>query len=117
MILTADHGHVLEAGGKRLAGAAEERWRAYGKPLSDQEMVFEGSRIRAATGVDRVVLLCGEMTRYCKKKNGYHGGATAQETVVPLGVFLAVGQELDGWQPLAEYAPEWWLASAPRVSM
>jgi hypothetical protein len=113
VVLTSDHGHVLEEDGKRLTGGSEERWRAYGEPLSDQEMVFEGPRIRAATDMDRVVLLWSEVTRYCQKKNGYHGGATPQEAVVPLGVFLSIGQELDGWQPLAEYVPEWWLASAP----
>lgn len=113
VILTSDHGHVLEANGKRLTGGAEERWRTYSEPLSDQEMVFEGTRIRAATGVERVVLLWSEVPRYGQKKNGYHGGATPQEAVVPLGVFVSIGQELDGWQPLPEYVPEWWLASAP----
>ena len=111
VVLTSDHGHVLEEDGQRLTGESEERWRAYGEPVSDQEMVFEGARIRAATGMDQVVLLWSEATRYCQKKNGYHGGATPQEAVVPLGVFLSIGQELDGWQPLAEYVPEWWLVS------
>ena len=113
VVLTSDHGHVLEEDGKRLTGESEERWRAYSEPVSDQELVFEGPRIRVATGMERVVLLWGEGTRYCQKKNGYHGGATPQEAVVPIGVFLSIGQELDGWQPLAEYVPEWWLASAP----
>lgn len=113
VVLTSDHGHVLEEDGKRLTGESEERWRAYNEPVSNQELVFEGPRIRAATGMERAVLLWGEGTRYCQKKNGYHGGATLQEAVVPLGVFLSIGQELDGWQPLAEYVPEWWLASAP----
>lgn len=113
VVLTADHGHVLEEDGRRLTGGAEERWRAYGEPLSEQEMIFEGPRIRAATGMERVVLLWSEVRRYCQKKNGYHGGASLQEAVVPLGVFLSVGQELDGWQPLAEYIPEWWLTSVP----
>ena len=45
------------------------------------------------------------------EKNGYHGGATLQEAAVPVGVFLSIGQELDGWQPLVEYLPEWWLTS------
>jgi hypothetical protein len=113
VILTSDHGHVLEEDGKRIAGSTEERWRPYDEPVADEEMVFEGPRIQAATGNERVVLLWSEAARYSQKKNGYHGGATPQEVVVPLGVFLSVGQELEGWQPLAEYVPEWWLASAP----
>ncbi len=111
VVVTADHGHMLEEDGKRLTGDSEERWRSYGEPLAEQEMVFEGPRIRAATGKERVVLLWSEATRYCQKKNGYHGGATPQEVVVPLGVFLSVGQELGEWQPVAEYVPEWWLTS------
>ncbi len=116
VVLTSDHGHVLEEDGERLNGESEERWRSYREPLTNHEMMFEGPRIRAATGMERVVLLWGEATRYCQKKNGYHGGATLQETVVPLGVFLSIGQELDGWQPLAEYVPEWWLSSEPAGS-
>ena len=111
VVFTSDHGHVLEENGKRISGESEERWRAYSEPLSDQEMVFEGPRIRAATGMDKVVLLWSEVTRYCQKKNGYHGGATLQEAVVPIGVFLSIGQEVDGWQPLVGYLPEWWLTS------
>ncbi|MGR9107059.1 MAG: BREX-2 system phosphatase PglZ [Gammaproteobacteria bacterium] len=113
VILTSDHGHVLEEDGKRLGGESEERWRSFREPLSDHEMLFEGPRILAATGTERVVLLWSEAARYCQKKNGYHGGATLQEAVVPLGVFLSVGQEVDGWQPVTGYVPEWWLESAP----
>lgn len=112
VVVTADHGHVLEEGGTRLPGGAEERWRLDGEPLLEQEIAFEGPRIKAATDQERVVLLWSESARYCQKKNGYHGGATAQEVVVPLGVFLSVGQELKGWQPVPEYAPEWWLSPA-----
>jgi hypothetical protein len=113
VVLTSDHGHVLEEDGTRLNGESEERWRAYSEPLSDHEMVFDGPRIREATGMERIVLLWGEVTRYCQRKNGYHGGATPQEAVVPLGVFLGIDQEFEGWQPLAENFPDWWLASAP----
>ena len=111
VIFTSDHGHVLEEDGERISGESEERWRAYSEPVSGQEMVFEGPRIRAATGMEKVVLLWSEETRYCRKKNGYHGGATLQEAAVPVGVFLSIGQKLDGWQPLVEYLPEWWLTS------
>ncbi|MEA3410188.1 MAG: BREX-2 system phosphatase PglZ [Pseudomonadota bacterium] len=113
VVLTADHGHVLEEDGRQIEGGEEERWRACGGPLSGQEMVFEGPRIKAATGMERVVLPWSEAVRYSGKKNGYHGGATPQEVVVPLGIFLGVGREPEGWRPLAESVPEWWLASAP----
>lgn len=112
-MITADHGHVLEEDGTRLPGDTEERWRAYQEPLAEQEMVFEGPRIQAATGKRQVALLWSESARYCQKRNGYHGGATPQEAVVPLGVFLSTGQALAaGWQPLAEHTPEWWWSPA-----
>jgi hypothetical protein len=75
-------------------------------------MVFEGPRIQGAIGKQQVALLWSESARYCQKRNGYHGGATPQETVVPLGVFLSVGQVLEGWQLVAEHTPEWWLSPA-----
>jgi hypothetical protein len=112
VLITADHGHVLEEHGIRLPGDADERWRAYGEPLAEQEMVFEGPRIQGAIGKQQVALLWSESARYCQKRNGYHGGATPQETVVPLGVFLSVGQVLEGWQLVAEHTPEWWLSPA-----
>ncbi len=113
VMITADHGHVLEEHGTRLPGDSEERWRAYGEPLAEQEMVFEGPRIEAATRKRQVALLWSESARYCQKRNGYHGGATPQEAVVPLGIFLMVGQALDGWQPVGEHTPEWWWSPAP----
>lgn len=112
VLITADHGHVLEEDGTRLPGDSEERWRSYGEPLAEQEMVFEGPRIETATRKRQVALLWSESARYCQKRNGYHGGATLQEAVVPLGVFLCVGQELAGCQPVAEYTPEWWWSPA-----
>lgn len=113
VVITADHGHVLEEDGTRLPGDSGERWRVYGEPLAEQEMVFEGPRIEAATRKRQVALLWSESARYCQKRNGYHGGATPQEAVVPLGVFLMVGQALEGWQPVAEHTPEWWWSPAP----
>jgi hypothetical protein len=112
VVITADHGHVLEEDGTRLPGYSEERWRAHQEPLAEQKMVFEGPRIQAAIGKRQVALLWSESARYCQKRNGYHGGATPQEAVVPLGVFLCVGKALEGSQPVAEYTPEWWLSPA-----
>ncbi|MDQ2694899.1 MAG: BREX-2 system phosphatase PglZ [Pseudomonadota bacterium] len=108
VVMTADHGHVLEADSRRLAGGTEARWRTYSEPLADEEMAFAGPRIKAATGEERLVLMWSEACRYGQKQNGYHGGAALQEAVVPVGVFLSVGQKLAGWQPLAEHVPEWW---------
>jgi len=55
VVVTSDHGHILEDGSSRLAGGEEERWRAFGADLAEQEVVFEGPRVEQATGVRRIV--------------------------------------------------------------
>jgi hypothetical protein len=37
--VTSDHGHILEDGTSHLAGGEEERWRAFGDKLAEQELV------------------------------------------------------------------------------
>ncbi len=110
VVLTSDHGHVLEESALRLQGGAEERWRRYGEPLGDQEIALEGPRVNTAAGEDRVIVLWSEAARYCVKKNGYHGGATLQEVVVPLGVCARRVRSREGWAPLPELKPDWWTA-------
>ena len=44
------------------------------------------------------------------KKNGYHGGATMQEMVIPLAVLSARDDLPEGWiEPPAD-TPDWWFA-------
>ena len=88
VVVTSDHGHVLEAGSRRLAGSAEERWRPYDDQLAAEELVFEGPRVQQVTGVERIIVPWSEAVRYSQKKQGYHGGATPQEVLVPLAVLV-----------------------------
>ena len=44
-----------------------------------------------------VVMPWSEKVRYASRKNGYHGGATPQEVVVPLCVF-STSPCLEGWR-------------------
>ena len=83
VVVTSDHGYVLEAGSKRLAGSTEERWRPYDDQLATEELVFEGPRVQQVTGVERIIVPWSEAVRYSQKKQGYHGGATPQEVLVP----------------------------------
>jgi hypothetical protein len=46
--------------------------------------------------------------RHGAKKNGYHGGVSAQEVVVPLSVFTPRNMALKGWQVAAAPQPDWW---------
>ncbi len=108
LVLTSDHGHVLEADGVKLDGDTEGRWRSADPAPGDLETEIGGARVRAATGQDRIVLPWSETIRYGYRKNGYHGGATIQEAVVPVGVYLGPGETLDGWDPVSLLYPTWW---------
>ena len=110
IVLTSDHGHVLEADGVKLSGDAEGRWRSAASPAKELEIEIEGSRVQAATGQKRIVVPWSETVRYGSKKNGYHGGVSLQEAVVPVGVFVGPGEKLDGWERVAVSYPPWWCA-------
>lgn len=115
VVLTADHGHVLEANLEKLADGEQERWRTGDAPLVDGEIEITGPRLEAGAGLERAVLLWSEGRRYSQRRNGYHGGATPQEAVVPLGVFTSGESVLDGWEPLAPRTPDWWFAPETAV--
>ena len=108
VVITSDHGHILETGSRRLAGSAEERWRPYHDPLAAEELVFEGPRVQHVTGVERIIAPWSEMVRYSQKKQGYHGGATPQEVLVPLAVLVPQHRTLAGWEALPASEPVWW---------
>ena len=112
IVLTSDHGHVLEADGVKLTGDAEGRWRNATSPATELEIEIAGARVLAATGRKRIVVPWSETVRYGSKRNGYHGGASLQEAVVPVGVFVGPGEQLDGWEPVARAYPPWWHAES-----
>lgn len=108
VVLTSDHGHVLEAEGKTLPGGTDERWRAFGEPIAPEEVVLVGPRIEAAVGTDRIVVPWSERVRYTRKKAGYHGGATPQEMLMPVAVMASGDQRFEDWKLLTETPPAWW---------
>ncbi len=121
IVVTADHGHVLERGTteKRVAGGNErsgDRWRAAAEPPGEGELTLAGSRVLTASGANRVTVPWSETLRYGAKKNGYHGGATPQEVLVPLMVLGPTGMPVAGWKPSAARAPDWWNDPAPAAA-
>ncbi len=121
VIVTSDHGHVFECGSGTRAlpsDSDQERWRDPGTPLLPEEIEIEGSRVSSSLGRPRVVVPWSEKVRYGRRKNGYHGGATLQEVMVPLSVFVAadmVGEteafSLAGWKLAPDQKPGWWFAT------
>ena len=112
VIMTSDHGHILDFGTKQRASAKDNRGDRFrpadGKP-EEGECEFEGSRIYKATGSNRITLACSAGIRYGKGKRGYHGGANPQEIVVPLVILSDVRETVpEGWLEMPTYQPVWW---------
>lgn len=124
IILTADHGHVVERESEARPGRAP-RWRMPDSGVvGEGELLFAGPRVLVDGGA---VLLWREDVHYGRRHPGYHGGASLAEVTIPVIVlqraFTADGKEppgAPGWMPAPPQAPEWWnepaRAQRPAVS-
>lgn len=108
VVITADHGHLLEDGTTQLVGGESDRWRPGKNASTLDELAVSGGRVVTPDGANAVVCLWGESTRYAGRKNGYHGGLSPQEVTVPLSVIVPLGLNLAGWTPAPPAQPEWW---------
>lgn len=107
VILTADHGHIVERETHlRTHADAGERSRPATTPPAAGEVLAEGPRV-VAPG-KKVILAWSETVRYGGKKNGYHGGASPQEALVPVAVLTRHEPLPEGWVALPSAAPDWW---------
>ncbi|GAA4873503.1 BREX-2 system phosphatase PglZ [Serinicoccus chungangensis] len=111
VILTADHGHVVERrmGTQRSApDISSGRSRAADPPPGPDEVLVSGTRVLKHGG--RAVLPVSERLRYGPLKAGYHGGATPAEVVVPVVVLVPGPQVPDGsdLRLARQQTPRWW---------
>lgn len=107
VVLLADHGHVLEHQTQGRPHEGGERWRLDdGKPTED-ELPMVGSRVVIPDN-HRVIVPWTEKVRYGPKKNGYHGGVSPQEIVVPITVLCANDTFPAGWVEAPIALPAWW---------
>jgi hypothetical protein len=105
VVITSDHGHQPERGSELRAHKDGERWRSDDESAGPGETLITGPRVVAGQG--RLIALWSERLRYGFRKNGYHGGASPQEVVIPLGVYSA-GLPVEGWVEAATALPLWW---------
>ena len=114
VVITADHGHVIEretelrryeGGGARYRPAGPA-----GPTPGEGEVIVRGPRVLASDG--QVILAWSERLRYATIASGYHGGASPQEVLVPLSVWVPFGNGLEGWEPAADDTPAWWEGEA-----
>lgn len=113
VVITADHGHLLEDGTAQVSVGStpdklSDRWRPGNDAHAPNEVAYSGGRVVTADNAKAVVCLWGERTRYAGRKNGYHGGVSPQEVTVPLNVIVPLGLSLSGWQLAPPAQPEWW---------
>jgi hypothetical protein len=121
VILTADHGHVVE----RRQGTqrphpemSSSRSRAATTPPGDGEVLVSGRRVLLHDGT--AVLAVDENLRYGPLKSGYHGGASPAEAIVPVTVLVPGAVPADSDLRLAPpQEPSWWtdpILPAPAVA-
>ena len=105
VVFASDHGHLLDDETRISRNDFGDRWRSDDQKAGEGEIVLAGARVGANSG--RVIVPWSERTRYGMKKNGYHGGATLQEMIVPVAV-VSAGAQVPGWIERAPVFPQWW---------
>lgn len=113
VVVLSDHGHLLDHQTEARPGEGGERWRPDNGQLREGELPIQGPRVLLSEG-HRLIAPWTERVRYGMKKNGYHGGLTPQEMVIPITVLAAGDIRLAGWAEVPDPTPEWWEA-APAV--
>jgi hypothetical protein len=109
VVLLSDHGHLLDHQTEGRPGEGGERWRPDDGQAGEGELAVRGPRVLLAEG-HRLIAPWTERLRYGARKNGYHGGLTPQEMVIPVTV-LASGDLLKsvaGWSEVPDPTPDWW---------
>ena len=108
VVITSDHGHVLDSGSVFTGGEGGERRRVAADALpSGSELRVSGLRVVIPESKS-LIAPWSENIRYGIKKSGYHGGISPQEMVVPIAVLSPSEQFPDGWAEVPVDTPSWW---------
>ncbi|HLS13285.1 MAG TPA: BREX-2 system phosphatase PglZ [Beutenbergiaceae bacterium] len=108
VVLTADHGHVVERRAGRMqthTDTSSNRSRSADTPAGPGEVLISGPRVVGHNR--RAVLAVDERLRYGPLKAGYHGGASPAEAVVPL-IVLTPDEPSGELRRAPAQAPLWW---------
>ncbi|MFD2082893.1 PglZ domain-containing protein [Actinopolymorpha cephalotaxi] len=110
VLLVSDHGHVHERGSRLESDSSGgARFRTSTRPVEVDEVELSGPRVLLGGG--RVVAPWNEKLRYAKQRNGYHGGASAQEVVIPLALLARTALDVPGWRVRHHPQPDWWVGT------
>ncbi|WP_330349964.1 BREX-2 system phosphatase PglZ [Streptomyces sp. NBC_00582] len=113
VIVTSDHGHVVDRHGAKADAATEPASARHrlpgGGPLGEREIALSGPRVVWPEPGASIVALWDADSRYTALKAGYHGGASLAEVTIPVLAFLPFGAEPPrGWRELGDQRPVWW---------
>ncbi|MEU2447310.1 BREX-2 system phosphatase PglZ [Streptomyces althioticus] len=113
VVLTSDHGHVVDRHGTKVDTAADPLSARHrlpgGSPLAEREIALSGPRVVWPEPGASIVALWDADSRYTALKAGYHGGASLAEVTIPVLAFLPFGAEPpQGWRELGDQRPAWW---------
>ena len=113
VILLSDHGHILDCNAKGKQYEGGERWRFDETNVSDGELKISGERV-VIPETRKLIAPWTEKIRYGIKKNGYHGGVSPQEMVIPIAVLNSSNAFPAGWSEAPVDTPLWWdIATSP----
>jgi len=110
VMFTSDHGHVLDQDTVMQGASPNARWREPNLESYPGEIALKSNRVKAASGMDEVVLAWNSKLRYATKRNGYHGGCAPSEALVPIATYRYGTKAVDGWSIRDESTPDWWQA-------
>ncbi|WP_255284039.1 BREX-2 system phosphatase PglZ [Nocardia ignorata] len=114
VLITSDHGHVIDRHGKTIAATGVESARhrvpaAEFDRRTDTEILLHGPRVVWPEPGASIVALWDNDSRYTAQKAGYHGGAALAEITIPVLAFLPYGADRPaGWLELGDQRPAWW---------
>jgi hypothetical protein len=111
VVLTSDHGHVLDYQGELRVGGEADRYRTTGSAPGEGELEVYGPRVGGFAG-GRFIAPWSERIRYTSRKAGYHGGLSPQEVVIPVALFSREEFNVKGLVPAPVAQPSWWTEEA-----
>lgn len=118
VVLVSDHGHILDRQTQAREATDGLRWRRPGGEVAKGELEISSPRVVLPNG-GRVIVPWSELLRYGPKKNGYHGGASPQEMLIPVSILWPKLDVPEGFEELPGDIPLWWAeptAVRPRVT-
>lgn len=108
VVLLSDHGHIIDRQTACREATDGLRWRRPGRSVANDELEITAPRVLLPEA-GSVIVPWSERLRYGPKKNGYHGGATPQEMLVPISILWSEQNLPKGFVDVPPDAPAWWI--------